>query len=606
MRTRVRLLTLAAAALFVVAPLFAQAPAPIRAWFGPHPEGSPQGLDRRFIEFVSSAEKTLDGSFYEVRLDSLVDAFIAAHKKGVKVRLLIDDSNYYGKDEDGKINRRKRNSFAKKLIDAGIEVKQDKQRRALMHNKFAVVDGKRVWSGSYNLTDTCSYKNENNGLWMEDAGLAKIFTRQFEEMFVKEEFGKSRTSTLAEQKVKVGGHEVEVLFAPEDDPLSRQLELITKASKQVYFMQFAFTADEVADTLVAKSKAGVEVKGILDHRLYRSTGPYSEFTKLTQAGIPVVVFNKGDGKFHHKVFIVDPGTPQGCVITGSENTSNNGNEANDENVVIIRDPAIVDQYAKTFEALYGETSHTNADLVYGELPIAGGTIDVSELYVYGNGEAVTDVKVEFPPRWPISDETIGKLSVFVGDTELPKDSIKIEKKSAQFLGVKLARSGPRSLMIIRFTELEVPEIAGGYSPLVSVRGEGGGDYAPLAQQPTITVYPADSGAPMEDMFRHLRVMFHKLGRMETMPGAEVEKMRKAWEKDFARLRKSVVSAATNGRWPLVASTLTQLESLDAKERVAFGKLTDGARDLKRALLAKADQSEEAKTLLARLEKIASK
>lgn len=602
MKTRV--LTLTATLLFAAAPLFAQAPAPIRAWFGPNPEGSPEGLDRHFVEFVSSAEHTLDGAFYEVRLDSIVDAFIAAHKKGVKVRLLLDDSNYYGKDESGAVNRRKRNPFAKRLIDAGIEVKQDAKRRALMHNKFAVVDGKRVWTGSYNLTDTCSYRNQNNGLWFEDASLAKVFSRQFDEMFVKEEFGKSRASTIADQTVTIGSHAVEVLFAPEDDPLSRQLAVIGKAARTVHFMQFAFTADEVADLLVKKSKEGVEVKGILDHRLYRSTGPYSEFAKLTQAGIPVVVFHKGEGKFHHKVFICDAGTPDACVVTGSENTSNNGNEANDENVLIIRDPAIVSQYEAVFQTLYGDTSHTNADLVYGELPIAGETVDSCELYMYANGEEVADVQVEFPPRWPISAETIGKLQVFLGDTELPKEQIKIDKKSAQFVGVNLARTGPRSLLVARFTDLEVPAIAGSYSPIVSVRGGSRADFAPLAQQPTITVYPADSGAPMEDMFRHLRVMFHKLGKMQSMPGAEVDRMRKAWDKDFARLRKSVVSAAVDGRFKLVEATLVQLETLDPKERVAFAKLTEGARDLRRALQAKAGESPEAKVLLARLDKIA--
>lgn len=594
---------LALAALLLAAPAWADVRPPIQAWFGPHPLGSSRGLDTKFIEFVRSAEKTLDGSFYELRLDSLVAEFAAAHKRGVKVRLVVDDSNFYGKDESGAINKRKKNPFVKVLLDAGIEVKQDNNRRALMHNKFAIADGKRVWSGSYNLTDTCTAKNQNNGVWLESAAMATVFTRQFEEMYVKGEFGPKRTSTLGEQTVDVGGSKVEVLFAPEDDPLARQMELIKGAKKGVYFMQFAFTADEVANLMIERHKAGVDVKGILDHRLYRSTGPYSEFAKLTEAGVPVVVYAKGDGKFHHKVFIIDPGTDDGVVITGSENTSNNGNEANDENVLVIRDRKIVDQFAEEFSKLIGRLSTTQADLVYSELPISGETISAAELYVYSNGQPVSDVKVEFPPRWPVSAETISRMSATVGGKLLPAAQVKIEAKRATFTGVNLTPTGKGALMTVNLAELDIPKIPGGYSPLISVKGPDG-DWHPLANQPTIKVYAADNPDAIGDMFDHLRVMFHKLGRLENMPGSDVEKMRAGWTKDFERLRKSVVSAAVAKRWKMVDATISQLEAFEEADRKVFGELTSNARELKRALAAHAGENETAAALLERLKALA--
>lgn len=593
---------LALAALLLAGSAFAEVRPPIQAWFGPHPLGSPRGLDTKFIEFVRSAEKTLDGSFYELRLDSLVAEFAAAHKRGVKVRLVVDDSNFYGKDESGAINKRKKNPFVKVLLDAGIEVKQDNNRRALMHNKFAIADGKRVWSGSYNLTDTCTAKNQNNGVWLESSAMASVFTRQFEEMYVKGEFGPKRTSTLKDQTVKVGSSDVEVLFAPEDDPLARQMELIRGAKKGVYFMQFAFTADEVANLMVERHKAGVDVKGILDHRLYRSTGPYSEFAKLTEAGVPVVVYSKGDGKFHHKVFIIDPGTENGVVITGSENTSNNGNEANDENVLVIRERKIVDQFADEFNKLIGKMSKTQADMVYAELPIAGETLSAVELYVYANGQHVTDLKVEFPPRWPVSAETISKMSASIAGQAFPADRVTIAPKSATFKGVNLTPTGKGALMTLRLEQLDIPKIAGGYSPLITVKCDGG-EWAPLANQPTIKVYAADNPDAIGDMFDHLRVMFHKLGRLENVPGSDVEKMRAGWTKDFERLRRSVIAAANAKRWKMVDATIAQLEAFDESDRKVFGALTSNARELKRALAAHAD-NETAMGLLERLKALA--
>lgn len=99
-------------------------------------------IDNHFISLLNSAKKTIDGSFFELRLDSLADAFLRAHERGVKIRL-VTDSDYYG------------NQWMQRLVEAGIEIVEDR-RSALMHNKFAIVDDTLVWTGSYNLTDSCS------------------------------------------------------------------------------------------------------------------------------------------------------------------------------------------------------------------------------------------------------------------------------------------------------------------------------------------------------------------------------------------------------------------------------------------------------------------
>ena len=52
----------------------------IRIGFGPSKQGE-TGLDTEFIKFVDGARKTLHGAFFEIRLDSVVDAFIRAFKE---------------------------------------------------------------------------------------------------------------------------------------------------------------------------------------------------------------------------------------------------------------------------------------------------------------------------------------------------------------------------------------------------------------------------------------------------------------------------------------------------------------------------------------------
>ncbi|HQG27854.1 MAG TPA: phospholipase D-like domain-containing protein, partial [Candidatus Ozemobacteraceae bacterium] len=199
---------------------------PINVAFGPStPEA--EGLDDAFISFVDAAESTLDMAFYEIRLDNIVDALIRAHKRGVAIRLVVDNDNYLfrqapveeGDEEADPAGNEeqilhsgsraaavspKLNPFIQRLVDAGIQVHDDENRAALMHNKFAVRDGRWVWTGSYNLTDTCSYRNVNNAVWIDSPELAEVYTAELEEMYEKHQFGISSPRLASRREIKVG------------------------------------------------------------------------------------------------------------------------------------------------------------------------------------------------------------------------------------------------------------------------------------------------------------------------------------------------------------------------------------------------------------------
>ncbi|MBI4872947.1 MAG: hypothetical protein HY814_15445 [Candidatus Riflebacteria bacterium] len=310
--------------------------------FAPKPAGDPDGIDTHLVNFFGKAKKTLHGAFFEIREQKFVDALIAAKKRKVEVKILTDNASFYLRVGEDSLDKTKHNAFVQQLLDAGIEVKDDEDRSALMHNKFCIIDGRYVWSGSVNLTDTFA-TNCNNGVELESPKMAVVYEREFEKKFAKRLFGKKAPSYAEQQKVTVEGVEMEVLFAPEDDPMSRMLVLLNSAKKSVHFMQFAFTDESVTTILLTKFKAGVKVGGIFDHRLYRSTGPYGDFSTLTRDGVPVQLYN-GPGLFHHKVFIIDAGTPHAIVITGSQNASSNGNDNNDENVLIMHVESISELY----------------------------------------------------------------------------------------------------------------------------------------------------------------------------------------------------------------------------------------------------------------------
>ena len=58
------------------------------------------------------------------------------------------------------------------LANAGITVVTDTSLSKIQHNKFLVLDGSVVWTGSTNLTDTCLTLNANSSLAITDTVLA--------------------------------------------------------------------------------------------------------------------------------------------------------------------------------------------------------------------------------------------------------------------------------------------------------------------------------------------------------------------------------------------------------------------------------------------------
>ncbi len=118
-------------------------------------------------------------------------------------------------------------------------------------------------------------------------------------------------------------------------------------------MAFSFTHDEVAEALIARAEAGVEVKGILETR--GSETEYSELSTLYCAGLRVRQ-DGNPGALHHKVLIID----DEIVVTGSLNFSVSADESNDENVLVIGNTSIAAQYSGEFERRWDEANDPDA------------------------------------------------------------------------------------------------------------------------------------------------------------------------------------------------------------------------------------------------------
>jgi len=292
------------------------------------PKRDAGNIDRRLASFIASAKKTLDCAFFELESKRIADALIAARKRGVKVRL-VADSDY------------EENPEMRSVIAAGIPVVFDK-RSALMHNKFLVADGAVVWTGSFNATDNCAFKNNNNGIIIPSRELAENYATEFAEMYERGQFGPTSTDNTPRPKVKMGDIEIYNYFAPEDDVPSKIIRSLRGARKSIHFMAFSFTDQSIGNTLIEMRGKGVQVEGVVERR--GSDGKNGQLAPLENAGITVLK----DGNnyvMHHKVIVID----SLWTITGSYNFTASGAKSNDENLLIIKSRWV----AKKFEEEYG-------------------------------------------------------------------------------------------------------------------------------------------------------------------------------------------------------------------------------------------------------------
>jgi len=141
--------------------------AEVRVYFSPR-----GGCDQALVNLAHSATKYVDAACYTFTLDSIADQLMAAKQRGVRVRVIVDRTQ--GVQQSSKVA---------KLSRAGIQVKLNSH-SGLMHDKFLVVDGKNVATGSFNWTRAAIEKNDENlVVFRAEPTVAATFEGQFQKMW---------------------------------------------------------------------------------------------------------------------------------------------------------------------------------------------------------------------------------------------------------------------------------------------------------------------------------------------------------------------------------------------------------------------------------------
>ncbi|MGC9344181.1 MAG: phospholipase D-like domain-containing protein, partial [Bacteroidales bacterium] len=301
-------------------------------------------LDLALYDFTNHAAA---GSNFENRV---IDAINRASGRGVNVRLITDA------DVAGAITPH--------LNEIPVfEVNQD----GIMHHKFIIVDhgsASNAWlvTGSTNPNYNNMFLDFNNLISIQDQSLAKAYLLEFNEIWGSDGMmpdaensrsGNEKQDDSPHQFI-IGGSEVELYFSPSDKTTTMISDQLAQAETSVEFAIMAFTENILGDAIVEAHDRGLEVKGIIDYVEFSG----SEFDYLKDQGVDVLDYKNPDGSgwpdgstLHHKYAIVDAGTENASVITGSHNWTASAESINDENTLIIHNQDIADLFLQEFNRI---------------------------------------------------------------------------------------------------------------------------------------------------------------------------------------------------------------------------------------------------------------
>lgn len=194
--------------------------------------------------------------------------------------------------------------------------------RGLMHNKFCVINESTVWTGSWNPTRGTK---ADNVVIVHSTILAQNYLDEWEEL-------PGGYGRVLYPQLSYNNKLLENYFCPDDDCKEHVLEQLRNARQSIVFMIAYFTDEDIMAEL---QREDILVEGIID--------------KAEHDALKALPFAHA-GSIHHKVFIIDGNT----AITGSYNPTRNGNENNDENILIIHDRVIAQKFLEEYKYLSAE------------------------------------------------------------------------------------------------------------------------------------------------------------------------------------------------------------------------------------------------------------
>ena len=138
----------------------------------------------RFLAHLRRATRSLDVAIFSLTDDRIRDALIAAHARGVTVRVISDDVTTMNAGSDILDLAR---AGIQTVIDSEIRPSAANGRRGgrHMHNKFVLMDRRVLITGSFNFTYAASSKNCENLIITDDSFHVQRYGKEFTRLWAE-------------------------------------------------------------------------------------------------------------------------------------------------------------------------------------------------------------------------------------------------------------------------------------------------------------------------------------------------------------------------------------------------------------------------------------
>lgn len=334
-----------------------------------------RGLFEALIKFIGlaagqdAADYKLRAILYECRYKPVGLAFKEAKNAGADVEIRYEAQSYEEENEE-------------MIAAARIKsiCKPQKSRQGIRHNKFIVLIHKEVpvavWTGSTNLSAGGILGHSNVGHVIWDRDLAQSFLEYWERLAEPDvTLSPLKKANLAAEptparNTKPPAGRMLKLYSPRDNKgsevtLEWYADLIADA-KRIACVTFAFNLDQYFQDVLVKND------DTLRYALF-DKDPGEEFAdEIRVTGNTVIApgakLTKGDLEFflgerlsgfnrnlyvHDKFILIDPLGDDPIVVTGTANFSKPSQNANDENMLVIRgDQRVADVYFGEFMRVF--------------------------------------------------------------------------------------------------------------------------------------------------------------------------------------------------------------------------------------------------------------
>lgn len=423
------------------------------------------------VRALAAAHQSIDLTMFTLTSPKIVRALLAAKERGARVRVIVDKSQHT-------------QDFMKPFVDwlafHKVPVKilagpnsDGPEYAEKNHNKFAVLDGKLVITGSTNWTKSGFATNFDGMYLLDDAKDAASFAAFYDDMF------KSRLATRhipptteptlpTDEEVLEGLRGVpkplppapvwgplpearaiafngETLPSAAARPVHPVKDLLIKAidasQKSIELALYEFNLEDIVEALKRAKKRGVVVRVIIDYQKAFPKGRYTDGEERERNPQVQALFTEFDttvlrgtrlpGIMHNKIAIFD-----GKLIEyGSYNWSYTAENHHFEHIQFTDEAQRVAFYRKTWEWMrsYSQPESTAKDYDWaGERP-AGAPVD-EDLAIDLNGTRLP--RQAFSPAGLIEDTLVKAISAAKVSVEVAMFSFYSVRVAEELLAAK--------------------------------------------------------------------------------------------------------------------------------------------------------------------------